>query len=359
MAPFLKFKNKFAKERFVAGLDIGTQTIKFVKLRFSKDGAEFCAFDFHPNQNDIREVLKKIKESQGIGTVNIGISGPSTVIRYVNFPRMNIDELKQALKFEAQKHIPFSVDETNLDAYILKEDLPDNKMVVLIAAVKKDFINQRLKIIEDAGFRANIIDIDSMALVNAFNFNYSPDNNLQHKAIALLNIGASTTNLDILEDGLPRLSRDIHIAGNKFNQKLVDIFGIDFKAAEELKLNPVRNTKDIEVQNKISNGVNPDTERANKVAAAIELVLSNLAVEIRTSFDYYESQSTSSVVKIFLSGGCSRFSGLKDMLANLLGIEVEYWDPLKKFTLANNIDSKKLQELSSQLPVAIGLALRQ
>ena len=76
---------------------------------------------------------------------------------------MNTLELRQALKFEAQKHIPFSVSEVNLDGYILKDDLPDNKMLVLIAAVKKDLVTQRLKLIEGLGYHTNIIDIDSIA----------------------------------------------------------------------------------------------------------------------------------------------------------------------------------------------------
>lgn len=344
------------KERFTVGLDIGTQAIKIVKLKLVQEQVELCGFDLATSPLDAGEVLKRIKESQKIEAVNISVCGPSTVIRYVNFPKMNKDELRQALKFEAPKHIPFSIDEINLDAFILKEDLPDNKMLVLLAAVKKELIDQRLKLIEDAGLKVNLVDIDSLALINAFNFNYSFDDNLRHKAVALLNIGASTSSIDIVEDGIPRLSRDIQLAGNSFTQKLVDIFGIDFKVAEELKLNPVRNTE--QTQNKISNGVNPDSERANKVAAAVESVLANMATEIRTSFDYYESQSASSVAKIFLSGGASLLSGLKDMLVNLLGIEVEYWDPLKQISLADNIDSAKVKELSNQLGVAVGLALR-
>ncbi len=335
----LKFKNRFIKERFSVGLDIGTYSVKIVKLRFFKDTVELYSFDLEPAVPDWVEALKNIKQSQGIQTVNIGSSGPSTVIRYVNFPKMNKEELKRALKFEAQKHIPFSMAEVNLDGYILKEDLPDNKMFVLIAAIKKEFINQRLKLIEGVGLKVNMVDIDSIALVNVFNFNYSQDENLKNKTIALLNISSSVSSLNILELSLPRLSRDIHIAGNNFTQRLVDTFGIDFKSAEDLKLNP-------------------DSQSSNKLAAALESVLPNLADEIRVSFDFYESQSASSVAKIFLSGGGSKFIGLRDMLANLLGIEVEYWDPLKQIKLSSKIDTQKIKTVFNELAVAVGLALR-
>ena len=148
------------------------------------------------------------------------------------------------------------------------------------------------------------------------------------------------SNLNILENGLPVLSRDIYIAGNNFTQKTADILELDFKSAEELKLNI-------------------DREKLDKVVIAAESVLSDLAKELRVSFDYYESQNASSVIKIFLSGGGSKFSGLKDMLANLLGIEVEYWDPLRQISITDSVDSKEAKALSSQLAVAVGLALRK
>lgn len=329
-----------SKEKFSFGIDIGSHSIKLVKLRITKDEVELCNFTLEEPGLNLTEHLKKLNQTYAIESANISVSGPATLIRYVNFPRMSEAEMRQALRFEGQKHIPFSISEVNLDGYILKSDLADNKMLILIAAVKKELVSQRLKLIDEAGIRAHVIDIDSIALINAFNFNYTLDDNLRHKAIALINIGASMANLNIIEAGFPRLSRDIQISGNNFTQKIADTFAIDLKAAEGLKFNP-------------------DKEKANKVAAAIEAVLSNLAGEIRTSFDYYESQSATSVLKIFLSGGSSSFSGLKDILANLLGTEVEYWDPFKKINLSAEIDAEKLKSISGHLAVAVGIALRQ
>lgn len=335
----LKLKNKFSKERISVGLDIGTSTVKMVKLKLTKETMELCDFNLEPTPLDLEPVLKRLAESGDVKNITISVCGSAVIIRYVNFPKMNDIELKQALKFEAQKHIPFPLTEVNLDAYILKPDLVDNKMLVLLVAAKKELITQRLKSFETAGLNVNIIDIDSLALINAFNFNYSGNDNLKNKTIALLNIGASFSNLNILESGIPHLSRDIHIAGNNFTQRLQEALGLDFKSAEELKLNP-------------------DKARQKSVNLAVESVLSNLAAELRTSFDYYESQSASNVEKIFLSGGGAKFLGLKEMLTNLLGIEVEYWNPVRQINLSSNIDQEKINSLSNQLAVAIGLAMR-
>ncbi|MCX5703809.1 MAG: pilus assembly protein PilM, partial [Candidatus Omnitrophica bacterium] len=141
---------KFKEPHLSIGLDIGSSTIKLVKLKSLKDKVELFDFILEPVQANLVETLKNIKVAKGIQVVNIGVCGPSTVIRYVSFPKMNALELKQALKFEAQKHIPFTMEEVNLDGYILQENLPDNKMLVLIAVAKKELINQRIKLIEDA-----------------------------------------------------------------------------------------------------------------------------------------------------------------------------------------------------------------
>ncbi|MCX5694242.1 MAG: type IV pilus assembly protein PilM [Candidatus Omnitrophica bacterium] len=358
---FSKIKLSGPKERFNFGLDIGTQSIKCVKLKVNGSAAELVSFDLQESQLDPTEVLKKIKHDQGADLVNISFCGVSTVIRYVNFLRMNKTELNGALKFEAQKHIPFSVEEVNLDAEILRDDLPENKMLVLIAAIKKELILQRIKVLENVGLRANIIDIDSLALVNAFNFNYPktglPENNLPsndsavvsqsqkpegagaHKSICLLNIGSTITNVNILDNSVVRLSRDIHAGGVNFTKKLMDVFELDFKAAEELKINPAQ-------------------DKVDRARASLESTFTHLATEIRTSFDYYESQNTSSVVKIFLSGGASKTAGLKEMLASCLGIPVETWDPFKQIKIPDTLDREKLNKIHDQLNIAVGLALR-
>ncbi|MCM8795183.1 MAG: pilus assembly protein PilM [Candidatus Omnitrophica bacterium] len=334
-----KLKNRFVKEKFSVGLDIGSYALKLIKLKFLKEKTELCDFALEPAGPDLAASLQKVVQSYALTEVNLSVSGPSTAIRYVNFPRMTNEELKQALKFEVQKYIPFSVDEVNLDSFILKDNLPGNQMLVLLVAVKKDFLNERLKLIESTGLKANRVEVDSVSLVNAFNFNYSEDERLRNKTIALLNIGAAISNLNILENGTLRLSRDIPLAGGNFTQKLTEIMQIDFKSAEALK-------------------INPDKESMQNLSQALERVLSNLAHEVRTSFDYYESQSASSVVEIFLSGGGSRFLGLKDILANLLGIEVELWNPFNKIEIAKDLDVQRVQVLAGQLAVAVGLALR-
>ncbi|MFH1442388.1 MAG: type IV pilus assembly protein PilM [Candidatus Omnitrophota bacterium] len=333
-----KFKGRFPKEKFSLGLDIGTSAVKAVKLRMLKENIELCGFDTFPVENNLIEVIKTIIKSQNMNVVNISVSGPLTIIRYMEFPKMQPEELKQALKFEAQKHIPFPIEEVHLDAHILKNDLPDNKMMVLIAAVKNEFISQRLELMKDAQAIVNVIDIDSLALINIFN--HTKVDNIENKAIALINIGAAEINLNILENGIPLLSRDMHVGGNKFTQRIVESFELDFKTAEAKKLDFKQ-------------------EDAEKIKQSWESVFISIINEVRVSLDYYESQSSSSVTKIFISGGGSLLRELKDNLAKAFEIQVDYWDPFKQMNISDKLDLQKLKAVSSQLAVAGGLALRQ
>ena len=303
-------KNLFGKkEKIIAGLDIGTSSIKTVKLKISKDKTELCAFSVEPVKADLEDCVKIIAQSQEIKRVNISLSGPSVIMRYTTFSRMNAVELKQALKFEAQKYIPFPLAEVNLDACILNPEAQDNKMFILISAVKKEYLNQRLKILHGAGLEVNTATIDSLALVDCFNFNYLGDETLKNKTVALVNIGFTFTNLNILESGIPHLSRDILTGANNFQDKA-------------------------------------------------DAALSSFAQELRSSFDYYESQSVSAVSKIFLSGGACKFPQLKESLTKALNIEVEYWDVFKKIPPVAGLSLDKIKDSSSQFAVAVGVALR-
>ncbi|RJP29038.1 MAG: type IV pilus assembly protein PilM [Candidatus Omnitrophota bacterium] len=339
IVPFPKVKPKIPfKPRLSFGLDLGSHFIKLVKLSVLKDSVNIEGFAVEPVGLDLEGLLKRHFQSFGIKKLNLSLSGLQTITRYTDFPKMSNDEFKQALKFEAQKHIPFPLSEVNVDGFILKDDLPDNKMLVLLAAAKKDAIESRIKLCDNLGVRLGAVDIDSIALINTFNHNYSDDESIKDKAVALLNIGATESNLNILDSGFPRLSRDIHIAGNHFTKKISDIQGLEFKEAEKIKVSPEKQT--------------------SSVISCIDNVLSNLARDLRTSFDYYESQNASSVSRIYLTGGSSMFAGLRESLTNLMGIQVEHWDVLRNITIADTVDSDKLKQYSGQLAVAIGLALR-
>jgi type IV pilus assembly protein PilM len=340
MIPLIeKITASFTPEKFSIGLNIGVSTIKLAKLKFGRDRIELTGYAIEPNPLDPDETIKKLIQSHAIKSVGISVSGQQAIIRYIELPRMTPSELKQSLKFEAPKHIPFPIAEVNIDGCIIKDNLPDNKMRVLLAAVKKESLDQKLRQMRTLGIDVSLVEIDSLSLINAFNFSYMDDVEVKDKVVGLINIGSATSNLNILESGVPLLSRDIQIGGNHFTQRIADVLSTDFKSAEAIKMSDDRREQD-------------------KMAQAVETVLAQLAQEIRTSFDYYESRSVSSVERIFISGGATLYTGFKDMLGGFLGLTVENWDPFKKIAISPALDAVKVRAVGSQLAVAIGLALR-
>lgn len=333
-------KSKFLKNQASVGLDIGSSSVKLVKLNFLPETIELCACEFTDVKEDLGPCLRKMAEAYALESVNLSVSGQAIVTRYVIFPHMALQELRQSLKFEAQKYIPFDVNEVNLDACILKDNLADNKMLVLVAAAKKDFISQRIKIIEDAGLKCNLIDINAISIINSFLTNYAEDKAATLGTFALLNIGSQMSNLSIVDDSVPWLSRDIHIGGSLITRQMQEILQLAQNSAEDLK-----------------RGFDP--VKYPKIVSIIEGMSSELAAELRTSFDYFESQSASSVKRMYLSGGSSRLFSLRELLATTLGIEVLPWDPLRKIIFQEGQDAQKLSQQSAYLAVAVGAALRR
>jgi type IV pilus assembly protein PilM len=327
------------------GIDLGTSSVKFVHLE--QRNSDFILKNYavkelgvSNSEQEIASLIKGVLESfKSTGAkINLGIGGPSVVIRYVSLPQMAEADFKKSLQFEASHYIPFSIDSVNVDGCILKK-LSDNKMLVLIAAAKKDLILQRINLLQQAGFRVSVVDIDSLALINSFLRYARQESDISKGSVALLNIGASISSINILEEGVPFLSRDIHIAGNNLTHKVADSLSVDLKEAQKIK-------------------VAPPEDKKEKIRRAIEPVITHLVAEVRSSLDYYESQRVMSVSRIFLSGGGCLCFGAEEFLASSLGLPVVNWSALETFQIAPDIEPAEIEKNICRLGVAVGLALR-
>ncbi|MBM3251997.1 MAG: type IV pilus assembly protein PilM, partial [Candidatus Omnitrophica bacterium] len=274
------------------------------------------------------------------------IAGQGVVVRTIEMPKMSISEAKNAAGFEAEKHIPFPLDEVFIDCFILKQIPEENKMLVLVAAARKDLVQQRIDLLRQLHLEPNLIDVDSIAVANIYNRLGSGVKSIASdtlsaapvKEAALLNIGASFSSICILKDGMPRFVRDIFIGGNDFTKRISNILGLEIIDAEKAKCNP-------------------SSDWAN-IMAACETILSNLANEIRRSFDFFESDTNSTIGSLYLSGGGSCLKGIEEILKNNLNVEVKFLDPLIGLKINEAIDTEQLKSQSQKFAVAVGAALR-
>ena len=321
------------------GLDIGVSSIKLVELLpISKTENKYKLLNFslqpiiNKKEEALAEIINKAKSKNKF--VNIAISGEPVIVRLITLPRMSQKELNDSLKFEAEKYIPFNINEVEIQAQILKEKASDNKMQVLLAAAKKKNIEELVSLITGTGANINIIDVNSFAIYNAFEFSHPEFK----ETCLLLNIGAKSSNINILEEGALNFCRDIFIGGEAFTQTLANTFGLDQAKAENLKRNP--------------------QEKKQEVLDAIRPVLFNLKSELSSSIDYFESQTEKKINKIYLSGGGACSLDLNNFFKENFDIEVEIWDVLSVIDIDPALDAKELKRIKCQLVTAVGLALR-
>lgn len=341
----IKIPAFLAKQHMSVGLDIGTSYIKLAVLQVQgkeKVLKKIVKLPIDP-EKDLSSAISSLIKSEGINEryVNISLSGPSVIMRYITFPSMTPEELKSTMQFEAKEYIPFSLEEVNLDCSILKDKIQDNKMLVLLVAVKKSIIQERLSLLEKAGLIPRLIDVDCLCLANAFNNSYQAmitkdqPQGAKQEVVGLLNIGSRFTNMAIIENGVLKFSRDISFGGSDITKRLLDI-SQDYTQAEMLKT---------------------ESSKSQEVLNRIEQAINSLSSEVRLSIDYYENQSGLAIDKIFLSGGSSILANITDVLTHLLGIQVDSYNFFANITLDPALDQDKLKDGNSYA-VSLGLALR-
>jgi len=289
-------------------------------------------------------VIRDLVESRKVKTKNVAtsISGHSVIIRKILMPIMTEEEMEASIQWEAEQYIPFEISEVNLDAQILGPDANDaSQMSVILVAAKKDFVNDYVALFKECGLNPVVMDVDCFAVANVFEANYGV---LDQESVALIDLGASSVNVNILKGGMSVFTRDIQMGGNVYNEELQKRLGLSSGDAEKVKLGG-------EV-----GGVAPGT-----VAAIIEDATEILATDIQRSLDFFSASSSDDrPKKIFITGGVSKVPAVSASLAQRLGVEVQLIDPWRQVSWnKKDFDADHLQAVGPLFTVAVGLAMRR
>ncbi|HYP00325.1 MAG TPA: type IV pilus assembly protein PilM, partial [Pyrinomonadaceae bacterium] len=237
--------------------------------------------------------------------------------------------------------IPFDIADVSLDYQVVGSGA--DSLHVLMAACKRDFVANIKQAIQLAGKLPAIIDVDAFALQNCYEVNYQPS---PDQSVALLNIGASTMNINILHGVRSVFTRDVSVGGNQYTALLQKELGLTFEQAESVKRGAMM----------------PGEAEPRNLSDVLETVSDILALEIQKTFDFYRATSDDgegTVQKILVSGGGSKLPGLTEFLANRFGIPVEAFNPFRQIKVdARRFDPEYMREVVPELAVAVGLALR-
>ena len=344
------------KPKVILGLDIGTSGVKMVELEESKKGYHLKSFgsSLLPKETIVNGVLKNSSALVTAITnltsslkpktkyVATSVSGHPVIIKKIITNTTNDDELADSIKFEAEQYIPFDIEEVNIDYQVMgiNEANPD-QMEVLLVAAKKSLINEYVDVINEAGLEPVIVDIDSFALENAYEFNY-PDEAVP--VVALIDMGAGVININVVKEGKSTFSRDIFMGGNKLSEEIQKQLAVSEEEAENLK-------KGGELEH-------IDYEQLDKIIHDVSLAL---AVEIQRSLDLHAASTTEEEVKkIYLTGGASQLPVVKDLIAERVGASVEYFDSFRMLQYNDaQFDPDHIKEIRPIAAVGVGLALRK
>ncbi|MFH1380651.1 MAG: type IV pilus assembly protein PilM [Candidatus Omnitrophota bacterium] len=338
--------NKSAKPKEVrVGLDIGTKLIKALEVSHLGDTIKLNKSHFvevsEPTSVEslTKDVKKLLEEFHPDATsVNISLSAPQALVRFITISKMKEEDLRNSLRFEAEKYIPFNINEVIIDAVILSDKGDTGKdMRVLLAAGKKNAVDTRLKLLKDSGLTAAVIDIDSFACFNAFCNSFKELD--AAKSIALLNIGYSQTSVVILQGSVPFFTRDIQIGGKNIAEAISKTMGVKAIDAEKMIYEP--------------------GEKKAEIFEAAKPALASLVEELRLSVGYYENQFGKSINEIYLSGGIARMGGISGYLEENFGIKPSTWNPFLGFEIDAGLDKALLEKIAPQFVVCAGLALRK
>ncbi len=344
----------FTKKKEVLGVDIGSSSIKVVQLKESKGDFQMLNVGICPlpaeaivdntlmDSSAISAVIVNLVSSLGIKVKDVAcsISGNSVIIRKIVLPTMGQEDLEDQISWEAEQYIPFDINDVNMDFQILSSDSNDpSKMNVLLVASKKDIINDYVAVFSEAGLQLSVVDVDSFAVQNAFEMNYD------FKAgdiIALLNIGASVMNINVIKDGVTLFTRDVQMGGNLYTEEIQKQLGLSGPEAESGKL-LVHESDNVAIKDVI--------ERVNDV----------LTLEIRRSLDFYNSTASEErISRVYVSGGCSKVYNLLPAISKKTGLVVEGLNPFNKLKYnEKEFDPEYLQEIAPLMAVPVGLALRR
>lgn len=342
----------FGRKKTSIGLDIGSGLVKVAVIEHGKGEPELTKVAIAPLLADaivegevmdpgiVAEAARNALAAAGISgrPVITAVGGRDVIIKKIQIDRVKEQQARELIRWEAEQHVPFDMESVELDFQILDPDAEGLEMNVLLVAAKRDLIENKLRLLTDAEVAPSVVDVDAFALHNAFEVNY-PE--AMSGVVCLVNIGHEVTNINIMEDGVPLLTRDIAVGTRRFREDLQRERGLSAEEADGLLQGYDR-----------SPHLQTVTEtRGEEIATGIERAAAFLASSSRV---------TNKLRAAYTSGGGSRVPGLTDALAARLRIPVEQANPLQRLRVRDGaFDSLVIDDVAPLLMLPIGLALRQ
>jgi len=343
------------KKDSLVGLDIGSRSVKVAEITETKNGRKLRRFgmaDIPPgaiedgaisDTETVAQVIRQLLKSANIKATNVALSigGYSVIIKKINVQTMPEEQLQETIHFEAEQYIPFDISDVNLDFQLLGEvENNPSQMSVFLVAAKKEMVNDYINLATLVGLTPCIVDVEAFALQNIFEANYD----IQGENVALIDIGASKTSLNILKDNSSVFMRDVALGCIQINQKIMSMLDCSYDQAELIKFG--------EPSTKLS---------ADELKQIISAVVTDWCTEIRRALDFfYTNYPDDPIKRIILSGGGANIAEFRQLLASESAAQVETLNPFSGVVVdEKSFDPEYIRQIGPQAAIAMGLALRR
>jgi len=355
------------KKNQLVGLDIGSHSIKLAEIDHGKRGRLLRSFGLVPvppgaiaegsikDMEAVASAIKSLYKNLRVRNKNVAVSltGYALIAKRIALEKMDETEMEKAIQEEAEKYIPYDIDEVNLDFAVLNaggeieegsvqegQAAGSKKMDVLLVAAKKDIVEEHVELIRAANLNLGVLDADVFALQNAAEISIDrPDGNY-----VIITIGAGELGINVVYKGMSSFSRDSSYGGNQITETIVAEYGLDYTEAERMKLG----------------GVELDDQKKEGLGKIVSHEVSAWVKEIKRALDFVAATYPDEEInEIVLAGGSSRIEGFRPFLEQETNIPVVFLNPFKNLVFSNKLfDLEYLEYMAPQAGVAVGLALR-
>jgi type IV pilus assembly protein PilM len=274
--------------------------------------------------------------------VSTAVSGRDVIVKKITMDRMKEQEAREVIRWEAEQHVPFDMESVNLDFQILDPEGDGLEMSVLLVAAKRELVEARTALLQDAGLQPLRIDVDAFAVQSAFEANYAP---APDAVYALVNVGHEITNVNLVQGTDPILTRDLPVGANRFVDALQKNLGL----SREEAVGSLR-------------GEAPAGPPADQVRSTLAEIGQEITAGVDRARAFLSSGAGGSMEGslrgVYLSGGCASVPGLAESLGRSLAVPVEQLDPFRRVPVDEAmLGPDDRRELAPLLALAVGLAL--
>lgn len=342
----------FGRKKRTIGLDVGSGLIKVAVVEHTPAGPELVRVALMPVLPDaivegeimdggiVADAITAALQAAGVSGPRVvaAVGGRDVIVKKIQIDRVKEAQARELMRWEAEQHVPFDMESVELDFQILDPDGEAGQMDVLLVAAKRDLVEAKMRLLADAGLTPAVIDVDAFALHNAFERSH-PE--AMTGTVALVNVGHDVTNINLMDEGVPVLTRDLLVGTRRFREDLQRDRGLGATQAAAVIESGQRND-DLDAVLAI---------RGEEIAVGIERAVAFLSSSSRSSAD---------VRSVYVAGGGARAAGLLEVLAARLGVPVLLANPLEGLTVRDGaFEALVTDEVAPLLLLSIGLAMRQ